>query len=202
MPRPLARETFATSRNGAQAAIGGKFGVMTNSNTRWVGDAQNPTNWFESARKMNAAMDQLKPAMRDFWVSLKESAEDHSKGMPTLEYNSVYLMLAALVVENLCKGYTASHLTDHEKQLLDKGQWPGRLNRNHNIRVLLKDVGFEPTAQEQEIVSRIQEAINWRGRYPLPKDPKNLPPFWSISGCDDLLVDALIKRLVRHVIPE
>ena len=173
---------------------------MTKSHAEWIKDAQKPKNWFSSAKTIMAAMDELKPAMRDYWISMKEWAEGDSKAMPSVEYNSVYLMLSALVIENLCKGQIALQLTEVEKRVLDNGKWPRRLMGNHKIEAFFKDVGFTPTAQDREIVSRIQTAIDWRGRYPLPKNPRELLQFLGNSGCDDLLAERLIKRLFKHVV--
>jgi hypothetical protein len=161
--------------------------------------AGNPEAWFESASRLRAAMAQLEPAMLDYMVQMKLWFESKTSSPPSAEFHSVYLMIAGLAIENLCKGNIAQRLNADERATLERGKLPRRLDRRHNINILLADVGFSPSAQDLEILPRINEALHWRGRYSVPKDHLKITPTFVFSGADDILAGNLIRRLANHV---
>jgi len=65
------------------------------------------------------------------------------KAPKPLDYHAVYHMLAGLAIENLCKGHIVQHLTQDEKNKLERGSLPARLDRKHNFQKLFDDVGFQ-----------------------------------------------------------
>jgi len=171
---------------------------MTDERRHLAKTAENPQNWLESALRLCAAMFELEPAMRSSMVQWTQWFE--GKAPKPLDYHAVYHMLAGLAIENLCKDHIVQHLPQDEKNKLERGSLPARLDRKHNLQKLFDDVGFKPSAQDQEIIDRIQLALYWRGRYPVGKDDLAMPRSYSpFSGADDLLTRNLIRRLAKHV---
>src|SRR5207249_4363018 len=133
-------------------------------------------NWFDSARRLTFAMRQLQPSIAEFWCSLAREGTDREKAFPTpdVECISVHLMLGGLAIENLCKGYIVSRFSAEEKAQIDHGKLPQRLDQKHRLRRLLSETGISMSEAEDDLVTRMEDSVQWLGRYPGPKSLKIL----------------------------
>jgi len=110
-------------------------------------------------------------------------------------------MLAGLAIENLCKGHIASHLQPAEKAILDEGKLPPRLDQQHRIIRLLSETGISLSADENELLTRMQDSIQWLGRYPAPKFSKYLVNEMN-AACDIEQIGDLLSRLQAQIAPD
>ncbi len=164
---------------------------------------RNPDNWFRSARRLTFAMRQLEPSIIHFWKALANQGTSREKDfpIPDVECLSVYLMLAGLAMENLCKGHIVSHLRPEEKAILDEGKLPPRLDQQHRVIRLLSEIGIGLSAEENELLIRVQDSIHWLGRYPAPKSFKYLVN--EINAVGDIeQIGNFLSRLQAHVAPD
>lgn len=161
---------------------------------------RNPENWFHSARRLIFAMRQLEPSINHFWEALANQGASREKEypIPDVECLSVYLMLAGLTIENLCKGHIASHLRADEEAILEEGKLPPRLDQQHRIIRLLSETGLVLSEGDNELLTRVEDAIQWLGRYPAPKSFKHLVN--EINAARDIeQIGDFLRRLQAHV---
>jgi hypothetical protein len=155
----------------------------------------NHRNWFQSANRLVAAMNELAPSIDRYFDTLRSGDLEH---LPEHDCYFTFLMLGGYAIENLCKGYLVQRLTDEElKNLRENGKIPDLLTY-HSIEKYVRDVGFTLAGVDQELLARVRPAIEWRGRYPIPTSSKKMTPAISI-GTDTRRLRDFIDRLRRHV---
>jgi hypothetical protein len=187
------------------AMAGPAWGVRTpeddeTARRRLAKTLRNPQNWFQSARRLTFAMRQLEPSIAHFWEALANQGTTREKEypIPDIECLSVYLMLAGLAIENLCKGHFVSQLRPDEEATLSAGKLPPRLDQQHRIIRLVSDTGLLLSESENELLTRVQDSIQWLGRYPAPKSFKYLVNEINAAG-DVEQIGNFLARLQTHV---
>ena len=105
-------------------------------------------------------------------------------------------MLAGFAIEALLKGIM---IADNPSTVSD-----GRLPKwllTHELAGLMKRAEVPLTEDEAELIRRLAEAVQWRGRYPVPRHAEALPDSHSvgISDVDSFreLYDRLETKLSR-----
>lgn len=123
--------------------------------------------WFSTANELIAAAEILAPHIVAWWDSLTE----WSKGQGIfLEhgYHSIFLMLYAFAIENLCKGHLVSRLSFEERESIRaSGRLPGEL-KTHDLRKLVDSIGLKLNLEDEDMLRRLERASVWGGRYPIP----------------------------------
>jgi hypothetical protein len=155
-----------------------------------------PKQWFDNANRLMLALNLIEPNVQEYWRIFNKDAGSSEK---TPEYNChlIYLMLAGYAIENLCKGFLASNLSHQDHAAIKQGKYPGRL-ATHNIPLLVDWTGLQTDEMEKQLLSRIQVAVVWRGRYPMPKESDKISPFVEI-GSDLRRIELFLMKLHRHV---
>ena len=106
----------------------------------------------------------------------------------------IFLMLCGFAVENFCKAVVVVQLSERENERVRTGgAIPGQL-KSHKLNKLLKQLGFVVRPEDDQLATRLEEAIVWRGRYPVPLNPSGLRPktalgeeLWAHSmGSDEI----------------
>ena len=99
-----------------------------------------PQKWFETANQVGAAMAILEPQILVEWEMTREWAR--GRGIfPEHSLSGTYMMLAGLVIENLCKGHAVDGMHD-DRHFLVPG---GRSAHDSRLRaVRMNDLGLEP----------------------------------------------------------
>lgn len=85
----------------------------------------------------------------------------------------------------------------------DKGVLDRKIG--HKQKTLLKDVNFELSNEEEDLLLRLETFVMWAGRYPMPRTFEKLgpqllsggiklPPFFTIFNADEAQISQLIDR--------
>ena len=93
-------------------------------------------------------------------------------------------------------------------QILNDGKIPGSL-KTHNLQRLVSTTGYTLTEMDKELLSRLERAAVWYGRYPIPKCfrgrsettlPNGRQIFTSWVGRNDVqLIEQFLDRFREHV---
>lgn len=165
---------------------------------RFAKVAANSGNWFASASRLTFAMSQLEPSVRDFWRAACSQGTDHEEPFPSQEECvSIHLMLAGLAVENLCKGYLVQRLPDDQRRVLNDGTLPSDLNSKHRVLDLVRLVCIPTDADEQNLLKRVEDCVQYIARYPVPMKFGKLKDEVLAAGDVDR-INAFLSRLRDH----
>ncbi len=81
------------------------------------------------------------------------------------------MMLHGFAIENFCKAYIVTNLTDADRWQLGRGQLPKRL-KSHKLRDLVeREVRLSLDTNERECLEDLEAAVMWAGRYPVSTGP-------------------------------
>jgi len=111
-----------------------------------------------------------------------------------LHVGASFPMLAGFAIEALLKGI----LIARDQSTVSDGRFPNWL-LNHNLAGLMKRANVPLTEDETDLVQRLAEAVQWRGRYPVPRRADELPDSHSVGLSDVNNFRALYDRLEREV---
>jgi hypothetical protein len=112
-----------------------------------------------------------------------------------------YMMLTGFALECAVKGL----LVKQKPELVRAGalpSWPTR--SGHDLPGLFRAVGVPLSAPEKELLQRLREFVEWRGRYPIPARAEQLMPREAVPGggtpflmpsSDRRLTEGLLARL-------
>ena len=174
--------------------------------------------WFRTAGELIEAMELLESHIDRFWEdagSITFAAElkggvlsvSHQAGAPPKKQNgsapkhnliNQHMMLAGFAIENLCKGYFADRITAEERQRIEQeGIFPGSW-KDHDTLRLVEQTGLTLSGIEKDLLTRIADTVQWRGRYPSPISHRGIRPFFHMGG-DNRHIKTLLHRLRRHV---
>lgn len=160
----------------------------------------NRENWLNMASRLTFAMRQLEPSVRRFWCAALSQGTDHEEPFPPEEECvAIHLMLGGFATENLCKGYLCGYLSDTDKAALDRGELPARLKSKHKIAELIRGTGFQTTAEEDELIVRVEDCVEWVARYPVPMVYRKLEDE-ALAAHDVDRINGLISRLRDYVL--
>jgi len=152
--------------------------------------------WFDNANRLMLAMRLIEPSIQSYWAILRKH-EGFSEETPEYECHLIFLMLAGYAIENLCKGFLVTSLSDEEVTAVKSGKYPRRL-ATHNIPELVKWAGLEADEVEKNLLLRIQAAVVWRGRYPAPRSGDEILPSIQ-AGSDVRRINKFLMKLRRHI---
>jgi hypothetical protein len=155
-----------------------------------------PKQWFDNANRLTLAMSLIEPSVLSYWEILNKH-EGFSEETPEYDCHLIFLMLAGYAIENLCKGFLVTTLSREEATAVKSGKYPRRL-ATHSIPQLVKWAGLEVDEIERNLLLRIQAAVVWRGRYPVPKSGDEISPFMQ-NASDVARVNRFLMKLRRQV---
>ena len=152
----------------------------------------NPENWFAAANSLELTLKHLSQEVAE-WSELTRNNPSGFDG-PKAGVARVFLMLAGVAIENLCKGLLVSRLTLEERDLVRlAGKLPSKLQKHLSIS-LFDAIEFPLTPGQECLVEILGKAVVWRGRYSAPTDWSGLTPsFDSTSNPQNA------SRLLRDV---
>jgi hypothetical protein len=174
--------------------------------------------WFCTANELIAAMDLLEPHVERFWSDIRSlgvavdqtsdtRSKHHKSDVPpkhqkndiASEHNLInqHMMLPGLAIENLCKGYLAGRLSPEEREGVKNGALPKSF-ASHRLLNLVEQTGMILSDTENKLLTRITEAVIWRGRYPTAISHQKIRPFAQV-GSDIRHIKTLLQKLRRHV---
>jgi hypothetical protein len=129
-----------------------------------------PYLWICKAKEVRRAADFL-------WQQFLSEIQDFSSGKDLKDelFGSVALMLYGLVVEILLKaGLAAKGLAISSTGKFGK--------KSHNLQSLAQDLGLRLSNAENELLERLQNFVEWAGRYPIPLRKEGLYPRDLLDG--------------------
>ncbi|MDP9186874.1 MAG: hypothetical protein M3O72_05915 [Verrucomicrobiota bacterium] len=169
--------------------------------TRYSQSAFSQQAWFDAANRLEQAMTLLEPGVRHYWNCLRDNLNDpNGQNVPEYGLENVHLMLAGLVIENLCKGHLVAELRPHERsrdwEKLKGGRLPESL-KSHAVLALVKETGMKVSDPESYLLKRIEAIIDWRGRYPIPTSHQKQNPFMNMGSDIDRSKEIVRKLRVQ-----
>lgn len=151
-----------------------------------------PQKWFETANEMTAALAVLEPHVLAQWEITREWSRGNGI-FPEHSLCGIYMMLAGLVIENLCKGHAVDELTPKEqvtRSKLEKQVANGTVKQNAILRQCWK------------LTSDEREQVKESGQLPRRiQGHHELPRFVTNTGLPiDITEEELLERLKRAVV--
>jgi hypothetical protein len=70
--------------------------------------------------------------------------------------------------------------------------------KNHNLRQLCNEAGIRLLPREDRVLGILEEAVKWRGRYPVPSLAGDLKATW-LSETDLQVAESFVQRLVPRI---
>ena len=157
-----------------------------------------PYLWMCKAQEVRRAADIL-------WDQFVREITAFTKGEDTGEpfFGQVALMLYGLALENMLKaGLASMGVAAHPNGNFSQ--------KSHDLMALSKEFNVEWNLNEAELLFRLQEFIEWAGRYPIPLSKEGLYPrefsdgscggHLGVSTGDATRVIALLER-VQSLLP-
>jgi hypothetical protein len=146
---------------------------------KFIRRANSLDQWHASARSLKACADLIfgsnLAAMRAAMTG------DFGKDVRThLFTGHVFFLLAGLAIENLAKGLLVQR--GGVKTISTK--LAGDL-KTHGIRSLLKRLKISLSPEEEKLVNRLEHAIIWAGRYPVPIDAAKMLGTGTLTRATD-----------------
>lgn len=137
----------------------------------YASNATDWTAWFATADELQFAAELLKPQVTEWWrgvVAWTECvARPRTVSFPALGCHSIFLMLFAFAIENLCKGaLIRDRRVDASSWSLPDARLPKEL-KTHDLRFLARAADFAVDELEEDMLARLTRAGLWRGRYPV-----------------------------------
>jgi len=166
--------------------------------------ASDPRQWLSYARSLQFAADLLKPI---FEKEHKTPRPRSQKNNFPISVSQIYLMIVGFAVENYLKGiYVISfpEIINNDKLI--------KLNR-HDLLQLMRELKFNVSKDEVDLIERLEEFVLWAGRYPIPAKFDRLIPKKHREGtkfdfivyslpADVDIASKLLKRLEERIINE
>lgn len=157
-----------------------------------------PYLWMCKAREVRRAADLL-------WRQSVDEIHEFATGgkiFPEPFFCEVAMMLYGLTMENLLKaGLAAKGVA-----ALPNGNFG---QKTHDLQALAQDFGLTLTSAEAELVERLQQFVEWAGRYPIPLYRDALYPremlngdkgvLYGVSTGDGARVTELLCKIESHL---
>ena len=125
-------------------------------------------HWLRSAHSLLSSSKELELKVIEFWKSYKAHKKDGNLPLKPDHYQGPYFMLLAFAVENLFKAAIVREKSWEFKQdFRNKSKFPNELN-NHDLVELAKQVHFNYSLEEEDLLRRLTRHAKWAGRYPVP----------------------------------
>ncbi len=176
---------------------------MGDLNALFSWTTRDSTEWLNLAKRLKLSADVM---WKNYSDALNEYPLSQDVWNRRLAFMESYMMLAGFTFENLLKGIDIGRNSNPEDDSgLDTNLWAvhGRLwnvNGGHGISDFAKRIDENLTADEIELLKRLEEFIVWAGRYPIPKtankfsnsnEPKNLT---TLKDTDPEIINRLFKH--------
>jgi hypothetical protein len=162
------------------------------SRQNYASDLLSTRKWFDTANEMAAALAVLEPKVLAEWEATREWA--HGKGIfPEYSVCGIYMMLAGLLIENLCKGDAVNGLSRAERERRDKLQLQIAAGKLEPAAILRQC--WKLKRDERDQVKKSGELPKRLGR------GHDLPMLVANTGLSiDLDEEELLERLKRAVL--
>jgi hypothetical protein len=129
---------------------------------KWTERSQSPESWLHTAKMLTACAEAVGESFT------KGILTRHSGGLtkdyPPMLFGPVFHLLAGYAFEALLKGI----LVARQRDAITGKSLPGWLT-SHNMIALLQQVGVTLEEDLLKFLRRVNIAVIWSGRYPLPK---------------------------------
>ena len=136
-----------------------------------------PYLWMRKAQKVRRAADILWKQFRDEVVAFSKGEDPQGPF-----FGDVAVMLYGITVENLLKaGLAAKGLA-----VAPNGNFG---QKSHDLQSLAAAFGLVLLPQEAELLERLQQFVEWAGRYPIPLYRESLYPRELLDGSKSVLYD-------------
>ncbi len=166
---------------------------------KYLQACKQPWPWLVKAREMRRAADLV---WTQFSFDLKRfAANEEDNGEPFI--GGVAMMLYAFAAENLLK----AGLVARGDGQLSNGNFA---LKSHKLEDLANDLGLILDAEERELLERLENFLEWAGRYPIPLIAEGLysramldgskTAMYGVSSADQLRVDALLTK-IQTILP-
>lgn len=165
------------------------FDSVANCQSSWIRRAE---ALFFSAELINKNLNSYDPV-----TSIKEFKLDNLWVDPQfkswLSADCISIMLLGLGIECLIKAIFLAQGND----LAKNGSFIGIPSAGaHNLVQLCKQINFQLSEREMDLLNRLSDSIEWGGRYPTPTRHTKCPHYtYWLSSQDDSLASTLIARL-------
>jgi hypothetical protein len=113
----------------------------------------------------------------------------HGRGLKYMALGESALMLWGFALENLAK----SIVIHREQASLPTDRLAPALSKHKTLELLLRS-GIPLTTREAQLVKRLEMAVNWSGRYPVPKVAAQMDVAATASN-----IRGQVGRLFRRV---
>jgi len=117
---------------------------------------------------------------------------------PRAGITDVYLLLMGYAAECFLKARLARKLLRGLKgHRFDTETLPKGLN-THKLSKLCREAGISPTSREDHVLGLLEEAVLWRGRYPIPTLAADLKATVFSEG-DLRVAKSLLQKFMPHL---
>jgi hypothetical protein len=171
--------------------------------TSFTLDLNRPGAWILSARDLLDHIQSTTDILQIAWIKSNIANESRQHAPPPRGLHRVFLLLSALVVENLLKAIVVNQANWPDSQIAEK--IPTEL-KSHKLLTLASHGHVSLTNEEADLLERLTEFGIWLGRYPAPTELKQLKPqklrngtvniAGFMYGSDIREVESLINKLI------
>lgn len=164
--------------------------------------------WNRKSASLRRSSEVLRQqAERDFEVlrPFFGSGQRVQTGEAGIDLSAPIMMLNGLALETLVKALAAARSGSSPLKMDGMGA-------SHRTRAMLDTLGIQVSEMEEELILRLETYVQWAGKYPTPRDarevlPKTLKsgrtthPAYSMFRLDEEVFVALYSRL-RDMLPQ
>jgi len=142
----------------------------------------NPAAWYASARALSDSAALLVPTLAAQWQALGRFMRGAGPRPPEITVDAPFLMLCGMALEALCKAAAVSRWSEEDRNLFARaGRLPAEFSTHASLE-LLRALGVVLSEAEEVCVLRLERAVIWAGRYPVPSGSANLAPARLSTG--------------------
>ena len=156
--------------------------------------------WIEKGLDLHQAASAVEPLMTQSVRAQRmdlglEPPSETTEPHPRAGITEVYLLLLGYTAECFIKArLTRKLLRGLKGHKFDAEVLPQKL-KSHKLRRLCEDAGIRLLPREDRVLGPLEEAVKWRGRYPVPGLAANLKATW-LSETDLRVAKSFLQRLM------
>ena len=168
-------------------------------------DVNRASSWILSARDLVEEMRSIATNLRTAWAEFHRR-ESSTQVAPPRGMHRVYLLLAAIAIENLLKAMLVGRAKWPDSQMTQK--LPDDLH-SHMLLELATKVALPLDDHEVDLLERLTEFGIWLGRYPAPTTLHHTKPKKLRSGTVNLVgfmygsdireIESLINKILNEL---
>ena len=129
------------------------------------------------------------------YIEAMEEDPDAKMPHPNHPLLDVFVFLASLSIENLLKGF----LVRDNPSLISGGKLRGDLITSHDLNRLANKINLAFSDEEQKFLTFGTMAIQYWGRYPIPKDINKLESIRRVNAKIGQVYSGLYDRLLTEL---